>query len=320
MVAAAPEGQVHAEIMKILITGAGGMLGTDLVKLLAAKYELVGAGRRAAPRLNIPYHVVDLADPKIVGDLFRAERPQMVLHTAAMTDVERCEVERRAALAGNFEVTRNVTEAAGEIDAALIFFSTDFVFDGRKKTPYTEEDPPRPINVYGETKLQAERYLLLKGKRFLILRTSWVFGKWGNPFPRKVLKQAELGKPLPVVTDQIGNPTYTADLARAVGFLLERFEKRQETGWNQVYHAANQGVVSRYDFAAAVLRRKNYPLSLLVPTTSDKVPMNAARPKNSALAMEKIKKQFGVELRPWGEALDAYMQEDSLLTSTESRS
>jgi dTDP-4-dehydrorhamnose reductase len=298
--------------MKILITGAGGMLGTDLVRHLRGKHLLVGTGRRPAPHLEIPLHLGDLARTRIAFELIKREKPELVIHAAAMTDVDRCESERQEAILGNVEATKNVCEACNLQGAFLIFYSTDFVFDGMKKGPYVEEDTPSPVSVYGETKLLAERYLQMKGKRFLILRSSWLFGKQGNNFPRKILRQAEEGKPLQVISDQIGSPTYTGDLAEATAKLVDVLSRTKEAG-NQIYHLTNEGAVSRYDWARSILEKKHFPVSLLTPVTSDVSPRPAARPKNSVLSNEKIKNRFSIELRSWEEALDAYFQEDSTL-------
>lgn len=301
--------------MKILITGAGGMLGTDLARRLALKHSLIGAGRKPAPHLEIPFRVGDLVQFKTAQELISAEKPEIVLHAAAMTDVDRCETNRREALQGNLEVTRNVTEAANQAGAFLIFFSTDFVFDGTKAGPYQEEDMPHPINVYGETKLLAERYVLLRSRHALILRTSWTFGKQGDNFPRKVLRQAEEGKTLQVVSDQSGNPTYTGDLAEAVGKIIESVRKQQAQG-TQIYHIANEGAVSRYEYARSILKKRNYPLDLILPLEGEKAHIRPARrPQNSALSTKKVKSHFGVQLRPWEEALEAYLEEDDTLPS-----
>ncbi len=299
--------------MKILITGAGGMLGTDLVRFLAGKHVLVGVGRKPAPHLGIPFHLGDLARSNIALNLTEKEKPDMILHAAAMTDVDGCETDRREALLCNFEATINVCEAANRIGALLIFFSTNFVFDGSKSGPYVEEDVPQPISVYGESKLLAERYLILKGKQFLILRSSWLFGKRGDNFPRKILRQAEAGRPLQVVSDQFGNPTYTADLAEATSRIVEMLAGSRRSSGNQIYHVSNEGTVSRYDWAREILEKKHFPLSLLSPTTSDQLTRPALRPRNSALSNEKVKNRFGIHLRPWEEALEAYFREDSTL-------
>ncbi len=297
--------------MKILITGARGMLGTDLVGRLKPGHQLLGVGRQAAPNLGIAFQTVDLNRAGKAEEVIQSFRPEVILHSAAMTDVDGCESNRMEALRGNFQLTRNVTDAANRANALVVFFSTDFVFDGKKQSPYEEEDLPCPISVYGESKLLGERYLLLRARHFMILRTSWVFGNAGKNFPRKILAQAETKKPFSVVPDQFGNPTYTADLAEAVEKLIPQITGKAKAGLNQIYHVANEGVVSRYEFARSVLRKKNYSTELMTPISSDQAPPRpAARPRNSALACQKFKVQYGIALRHWEEALEAFLKED----------
>lgn len=307
MVEAFASGQVHSQ-MKVLITGAGGMLGSDLAFRLALRHEVVGAGRNPAPHLEIPFEVVNLEKAELIQALFEKVRPEVVLHAAAITDVDGCETNRRQALLGNFETTRHLTEAGNRREVLIIFFSTDFVFDGRKSGPYEEEDEARPLSFYGETKLLAERYLSLRAKRFLIIRTSWLFGKHGENFPQKILSQAEEGKSIRVVSDQTGSPTYTADLAEGMDALLAVLLTKGRALENQIYHLANEGAVSRYEFAKAVLKIKNYPPHLLVPISSEEIVRPAARPKNSVLSTEKAKRMLGIQLRPWEEALKSFLE------------
>ena len=296
--------------MKILITGAGGMLGTDLSSRLSSKHEVLGVGRKPAPHLRIPFQAADVSRPETVINLFRSFKPEMVLHAAAMTDVDRCEVERKEALCGNFDATRLVTEAVNQTRGLLIFFSTDYVFDGTKTGPYVETDIPHPVNIYGETKLLAERYLLIRARRFLILRTSWTFGKHGNNFPKKILKQAETGKTIEVLSDQIGSPTFTGDLARAVTEMIEIMSRNEKKIENQVLHVANEGQVSRYEFARTLLKRRGFPVRLVKPATGEQVKRPARRPKNSTMSTAKLNETWGIRLRSWDEALQSFLQEE----------
>lgn len=285
------------------------MLGTELVSQLGSKHDLVGVGRRPAGHLKIAFHVENVADFQGMRRLVQAERPRIVLHAAAMTEVDPCESDRKQALTDNFESTRCVTETANAVGALVVYFSTDFVFDGKKSKPYTEEDIPRPLSVYGETKLLGERYLRLRGKRFFILRASWLFGKHGDDFPKKVLRQAEAGRSFRMVTDQVGNPTFSRDLAEAVAKMIDVLRERGEGKENQIYHMANQGSVSRFELAKFILKRKNYPVELVQPILSDEVLRPAGRPKNSCLSTDKLKKDFGIQLRSWQEAMEAYLQD-----------
>ncbi len=290
------------------MTGAWGVLGSDLASVLSKNHSVVGVGRRPATHLEIPFFVENLAMAKATRALVEKEKPDIILHCAAMTEVELSESHRRQAVEENFETTRNVTESAKRLDCLVIFFSTDFVFDGTKREPYVETDEPHPLSVYGKTKWLAERYLRLRGKRFLILRTAWLYGKQGDNFPKKVLRQAEIGKPLRVVSDQIGSPTFTRDLAGAVGEIVTSLAGKRERE-NQIYHLTNEGSVSRSEFARAVLKRRNLSLDLVIPIRTEEANFQAARPGNSVLSCEKVKESFGIRLRPWEEALDAYFKE-----------
>lgn len=286
------------------------MLGSDLAGVLSAEpHHLNGVGRRPAPHLKIPYQIGDVSRPGLLQKIAQQIKPEIILHAAAMTEVDECETHRREALQGNLETTRYVTEAANACGALVVLFSTDFVFDGTKKGPYLEEDVPRPISIYGETKLLAERYVMVRAKEFLILRTSWLFGKNGNNFPAKVLKRAEAGTPLKVVSDQIGNPTYSYDLAAGTAEILKKFRREPKEKLNKIYHLANQGTVSRLDFAKAILKRRNYSPDLATAISSKELKLPAHRPGNSALSVEKMKKEFGVELREWEAGLEAFLAE-----------
>lgn len=298
--------------MKILITGAGGMLGSDLVSRLFAKHEVLGVGRKPAPHLPAAFRQADLSLPEAAEEIVRSFRPEVILHSAAMTDVDRCESHRGEALRGNLEVTRNLTDSANRAGSVLVFFSTDFVFDGKQPRPYTEEDAPKPLNVYGESKLLAERYVLAQANRFMILRTAWTFGCHGNNFPRKVLERAEHGKAVSVIENQVGNPTSTEDVAEAVSQILDWMVREGRSNENQIFHVTNRGNVTRVDFARQILKEKGFAENLVLPVPKSQVKRRAERPDNSTLSTEKLKQRFGIELRPWREALIDYLSEISV--------
>ncbi len=298
--------------MKILITGAGGMLGSDLASRLAPMHDVLGAGRKPAPHLKISFETGDLSQFEFAHKLTRSFRPEIILHSAAMTDVDGCEADRKAALRGNFEMTQHMVNLANQFKAFLIFFSTDYVFDGVETVPYKETDIPHPINIYGESKLLAERYVVVRGNRFLILRAAWTFGKNGNNFPKKILQQAPTGKPIKVLSDQWGSPTFTGHLADGVVQILERLPKAGEKCKNQIYHIAGQGKVSRFDFAKSILKKWGYPESLVESTTGDGFVRPAKRPQNSVFSTEKLKTQFGIQMPGWEDGLEAYFDEESI--------
>lgn len=297
--------------MKIFITGAGGMLGSDLVLRLAPKFEVWGAGGKPAPHLNIPFEIGDLAQFGFGKKIVSTFQPDVILHAAAMTDVDRCESERKEALRNNFEMTQHMVNLANQFKALLIFFSTDYVFDGMEKEAYKETDLPHPINIYGETKLLAERYVVVRAKRFLILRTAWTFGKNGNNFPKKILEQARAGKTIKVLSDQYGSPTFTGHLAEGVVQILDRLPKAGKASENQIYHVTNQGRVSRFEFAKAVIRKWGFSENLIESTTGEGFVRPAKRPQNSVFSTEKLRMNFGIQMPRWEEGLDAYFNEES---------
>ncbi len=296
--------------MKCLITGAGGMLGSDLAGKFAKSFKIIGLGRKPKPpHLNIPYLVCDLNDEAAVGKIFEKEKPDVVFHAAAMTRVDDCEFERERAVRDNAEATRGMVEACNKVKAFLIFFSTDYVFDGEKKDAYCEDDACNPLNVYGETKLLAEEAIRRDAESYVIFRTSWLYGLHGRSFPRTILNLAKAGSPLKIVSDQIGRPTYTKDIACA---LYELFDKNGQTSKKlnrQIFHLANQGTASWAEFAESILRAASSGEARIERISSDQRPQGAKRPKNSVLSLEKTERILGIKMRPWQEAVKDFIQE-----------
>ena len=189
--------------MRILVTGARGMLGSALVPILAAEHAVVGVGSKE----------FDLAQPAAVQWAFRELRPEFVYHLAAFTDVDGCEADPQKAMEVNGEGARNVAQACAEAGAALVYISSDYVFDGHSEQPYREDDAPNPLSVYGKSKLAGERYVGSLVPRHFIVRTSWLYGPHGKNFVGTILKVANERDELRVVDDQRGSPTYTLHLA-----------------------------------------------------------------------------------------------------------
>ncbi|MBM3474955.1 MAG: dTDP-4-dehydrorhamnose reductase [Armatimonadetes bacterium] len=206
-------------------------------------------------------------------------RPDAVIHCAAMTDVDGCETDPDSARRINLEGTRNVVEGCG--DARLIHLSTDFVFDGRRTTPYAEDDLPAPISVYGSTKLAAEDCVREAAPDHAIVRTAWTFGPWGRNFVLSILRAAREQGRLQVVADQVGSPTYAPDLAAALWRLVA-------TDRRGVFHLVNSGVVSRYDFAREIVIAAGMGDVPVEAVTSAELNQPAMRPPYSALANTKL--------------------------------
>lgn len=265
------------------------MLGTDLMASLVPSFNPIG--------LDLPEFNITQKD-----DTFKAItviRPDLVIHAAAYTDVDGCEKWPEKAFAVNTQGTDNVVAACAELNMPLVYISTDFVFDGKKKSPYQEYDPTNPIQVYGRSKLAGELCVSRLLRKFFIIRTSWLFGKHGKNFPTAILDQAEKGKELRVVNDQTGSPTLTNDLCQGIIKII----KNGEYG---IYHAANQGSVSWFEFAIAILKgagKKN----LVQPISSRELKRAAARPAYSVLKNSVLENSLNFQMPDWQDALKRFL-------------
>ncbi len=292
------------EQMKILITGAGGMLGTDLTNALKQDFEIIGLERRPVTHLTVPYDICDLTQARKTRDAILSHRPEVIIHTAAMTDVDYCEEHHDEALENNVAATESVVNAASEIDAPVIFFSTDYVFDGNKKGEYEETDAPNPLSFYGKTKRMGEEYILRAAKSALIFRITWLFGVWGRCFPKAILRQAAEVKNMTVVNDQTGRPTWSWDVAQAMRELL--LNKKElflsQSAAREIFHLGNSGSVHWADYARFILKGSGLTGIKVKNIPSDQLKRPAPRPTNSVLSLKKSKKVLGLSLRSWEEA------------------
>lgn len=275
--------------MRILITGANGILGRALSARLAAAHSLFLWGRDEA----------DLTDEARVRAAAQGIDFDAVVHAAAMTDVDRCEAEPERALAANRDAVRFVGALARERGATLVHVSTDYVFDGRKGSPYLEEDPTSPINAYGHSKLAGEEAARASGAPCLVARTSWLFGSGGRNFVDTIAGKLARGESLEVVDDQRGSPTYAHDLAHAIEVLLRR-------GARGTVHVTNSGETTWYGLALEIARYLGSPATI-TPVTSEKFPRPAPRPSYSVLSGERYRAIAGESLRPWAEAVHHYL-------------
>lgn len=276
--------------MRILITGLTGQLGQALQKVLSAQAFII----LDAPRW-------DVGDHTIVQNL-SALNPDLVIHSAAMTDVDGCANEPDMAFRVNAFGTQNVAHACLRCNADMVYISTNEVFDGRSDRPYHEDDRPNPINAYGSSKRAGEQMALhyLKDKLYIV-RTAWLYGPGGRKFPGKIIAAADRRGELRVVADEVSNPTYTPDLAEAIAQLIQ-------TRAYGIYHFTNTGHCSRYDFAREILRlsgREHIPIH---PITLADYQRASTVPPFTPLANTKGP-ELGIELRPWQEGLKAYFEE-----------
>lgn len=279
--------------MRVFITGRSGQLGQALEKSLTAQ----GDQLIEAPRWDISDHtIVD----KIV-DL----RPEVVIHAAAMTNVDGAAKDPDLAFRINAFGSQNVAHACLRANAEMVYISSNEVFDGQADRPYREDDPPAPINPYGSSKRSGEQmashYLR---DRLYIVRTAWVFSPGGNNFPAKIIAAADKHKELRVVADEIGNPTYAPDLAEAITRLIQ-------THVYGIYHFTNAGHCSRYDFAKEILRQSGREHIPIHPTTLADYQRASTVPPFAPLA-NLNGAALGIELRPWPEALQAYFEQQGL--------
>lgn len=292
--------------MKILITGAGGMLGTDLTEVLKPDFEIIGLEKRHVTHLSVPHDLCDLTQARRTRDAILSHQPQVVIHAAALTDVDYCEEHHDEALEHNVEATKNVVAVCNELDIPIIFYSTDYIFNGSKKGEYLEEDAPDPVNFYGQTKLQAERFIMETANRAIIFRITWLFGVFGRCFPKAILRQAEEVKEMTVVDDQAGRPTYSWDVAEAMRALLLKKGDIVFAKGRQIFHLGNDGVVSWADFARWILQEAGLPVKVK-NISSAQLKRPAPRPQNSVLSLEKSKKILGLKLRSWEEAAKDFL-------------
>jgi len=306
--------------MKVLITGANGQLGQELVKVFQKDWVVVATD---TPNL-------DITNKDLVEEVIGKEKPDIIIHCAAWTNVDAAAENPEGAMRVNGEGTRNLCEAIKKVNGRqttdnrrqtidyrpqtmdhsgqwtvdrrpiFVYISTNEVFDGEKKTPYTEDDEPNPINAYGESKVAGEQYCQeILGENCLTVRSSWLYGPASeNNFPNKILKKAEEQGFLGVTSDEVAVPTYAPDLAKGIKELVKK-------GAGGIFHLVNEGQASRYDWAKEVLEEKNLNVPI-EPISLDDFPRPSKPPKYSALANIKARK-LGVTLRDWREASKEYL-------------
>jgi dTDP-4-dehydrorhamnose reductase len=268
------------------------MLGADLLDEWQSD-ELIPADRAQA----------DLRDFPQVEKLVLRVRPEWIVLAAAYTDVDGCEHNPQLAFAVNQTGVENVARAARLTAARVFFVSTDYVFDGKSTRPYETTDPVSPLNVYGASKAAGETALSKSQVAWCVGRTSWLFGVHGASFPEKILRAAETRPELSVVSDQIGSPTYTRDLARVIRALLSRDARG-------FVHITNQGICSWFDFAREILAQSGRESIPVHPITTDQAARSARRPNYSVLSPASLH-AFGIRTRPWQQALRAFLKEKS---------
>jgi len=287
---------------KLLITGAGGQLGRDLTVSLAEDYEVTTAGHAE----------LDITVASDVTAFVARVRPEIVLHTAAYTDVDGCESDEARAQIVNAEGAENVARACGEVGALMVHYSTDYVFDGDKESAYVETDHPNPQTAYGRSKLEGERRVMAALDKYVILRIGLVYGRYGRNFVSSMLQLARRWQddrrsgrpvePLKVVDDQVGSPTWTMEIVRQTEAVLQ-------SGLSGLFHCTAQGEVSRYGFACDIFDRLSWDIDIK-PCGSDEFPRPARRPRRSTLENQRLKEARINLMRDYRQALNDYIQQN----------
>lgn len=271
--------------MRLALTGASGQLGLALREAF---------GQEDTDLLALSRRELDVTAPDATARL-EVLRPELILHAAALTDVDACEREPERAYLVNEQGARQVALAAARLEAPIVYFSTDYVFPGDREAPYGEADQPRPVNVYGRSKLAGERVVAELVENAFIVRTAWLYGDGPRNFVGRMLEFGQARRPFPVVDNEVGSPTYTRDCAQAVKALVER-------GPPGLYHLVNEGQASRFELARAVLDLAGLDPDLVQP--SQHHPRPAQRPRRVVLSNQAAR-ALGVTLRPWRDALQA---------------
>ena len=281
--------------MKVLIIGRQGQVSRELQHRLGTLGELIVLGRDQ----------LDMAQPDQIRRHVRCIQPDLIINAAAYTAVDLAESEPQTAFAINAVAPGILAEEALTLDIPLIHYSTDYVFDGMKTTPYNEDDRPNPLGVYGKSKLAGEQAIIEMQGKHLILRTSWVYSTQGRNFlltmQRLLQEQAELR----VVADQVGAPTWAGTVAHSTRAVIERWQSHAPATWG-VYHLTAQGSTSWFGFAQAIgeaLRQQGKTCATLLPISSSEYPLPAARPLNSCLDCSRLRREWGVSQPEWQTAL-----------------
>ena len=287
--------------MRILLTGSGGQVGRALLTALAPIGNVIATDRSS----------FDLARPEQIRAQVATLRPDVIVNAAAYTDVERAELEEQVALTINGVSVGELAAAARELRVPLIHYSTDYVFDGTKKSPYMEGDQPAPLSAYGRSKLDGESRIRDSGCAHLILRTSWVYAETGRNFLTTMLRLAAEREELRVVDDQVGAPTFAGFIAAATAQIIEQFissdAARRRVDEGDIVHLANGGATSWFGFASEIFAneaiRQRVRVPQLIPIKTSEFPTRAQRPANSRLSTEKARTVWKLPVPDWRESL-----------------
>ena len=279
--------------MKVLVTGASGQLGYDVVRELTKRgHEAIGVGSKE----------MDVTDAKMVEKVITDAKVDVVMHGAAYTAVDAAEDNEEQCRLVNANGTENIAAVCKKLDIPMVYISTDYVFDGQGTRPWEPEDERHPLNVYGQTKYEGELAVQKYLEKYFIVRIAWVFGINGNNFIKTMLRLSKTHDTLTVINDQIGSPTYTYDLARLLVDMME-------TDKYGIYHATNEGLCSWYEFAVEIFRQAGVSMNVIPVTSAEYKAAKAKRPFNSRMNKDKLEKKGFERLPQWQDALARYLEE-----------
>jgi dTDP-4-dehydrorhamnose reductase len=294
--------------MKILLFGKNGQVGWELNRSLLPLGEVIALGRKEA----------DFSNPESLRNIVREIKPDVIVNAVAYTAVDKAEAEEELAAIINSEAPGILAEEALRINALLIHYSTDYVFDGTKEGPYVESDEPNPINAYGRTKLAGEQEIQSSGCDYLILRTTWVYASRGSNFLRTILRLANERMELRIVSDQYGAPTWARNIADITGHVLVGVQQERHSGRfkSGIYHLCASGKSTWYDFADAIIEQakildttKSIVTEKVLPITTEEYPLPASRPKNSQMDSSLLAARFGLTMPKWRSAMKLCIDE-----------
>lgn len=281
--------------MKVLITGAKGMLGSDLMDILSRDNKAIG----------VDINDFDITDAAKTKENILKIAPQLVIHSAAYTDVDGCETNIELAYRVNAVGTQSISLACQAADIPMLYLSTDFIFDGEKKSPYLEWDHANPLSVYGASKYAGEYFVSHLLNKYYIVRIAWLYGENGKNFVKTILRLADERDKLQIVDDQVGSPTYTVDVANGISQLI----KSENYG---IYHMVNKGETSWYGFAKKILELSGKSKVVVEPITTEELSRPARRPAYSVLRNLALELTIGDPMRNWEDALEEFVQQKIL--------
>ena len=279
--------------MKVLVTGVKGQLGYDVVK---------ECGKRGIEAIGVDVEEMDITDAYACQRVIGQTRPDAVIHCAAYTAVDAAEENEALCRKVNAQGTRNIAQVCRDMDIKMMYFSTDYVFNGQGERPWEPEDKREPLNVYGQTKYEGELAVQELLEKYFILRIAWVFGVNGKNFIKTMLRLGKERGAVSVVNDQIGSPTYTYDLARLVVDMIQ-------TDKYGIYHVTNEGLCSWDEFACQIFKEAGMNEVKVTPVSSDAFPVKAVRPHNSRMDKSKLAANGFEPLPSWEDALRRYLKE-----------